>query len=92
MGLTPYAWQKLCNFGIMLYDMIAGVLRPDPAAGQAKAFGTALERIEPVWWASLRSTHSTVKPEMVHIATRTRAHCLSPRRSAAQLRSWNNHQ
>ena len=49
MGLTAYAWQKLCNFGIMFYDMIAGALRPDPAAGQAEAFGTGLERIEPVW-------------------------------------------
>ena len=83
MGLTAYAWQTLCNFGIMFYDRIAGALRPDPAAGHAKAFGTALERIEPVWRASLRSTHPTVKPEMGYIATRTRAQSLSPRRSAA---------
>lgn len=57
MGLTAYAWQKLYNFGIMFYDRIAGALRPDPAAGQAKGFVTALERIEPVWWVLLRSTH-----------------------------------
>jgi hypothetical protein len=91
VGLTPYAWQKLCNFGIMFYDMIAGALRPDPAAGQAEAFGTAIERMEPVWWPSLRSTHPTVKSETGHIATRTRTQRLSPRRKAAQLGSWNNH-
>ncbi len=34
----------LCKFGIMFYDRIAGALRPDPAAGQAKAFGTAMEQ------------------------------------------------
>ena len=28
----------------MFYDRIAGALRPDPAAGQAKAFGTAMEQ------------------------------------------------
>ena len=78
MGLTPYAWQKLCNFGIMLYDIIAGSLRPDPAAGQAKAFGTALERIEPVWWASLCSTHPPVKSVTRRLSKNSSFFAVSP--------------
>jgi lysophospholipase L1-like esterase len=46
-GLTPYAWEKVCNFGIMFYDMTSGA-RYDPSERIAKqhAFGAALERIK----------------------------------------------
>ena len=46
-GLTPYAWEKICNFGIMFYDLTVG-LRHDPAERIAKraGFGSALERIK----------------------------------------------
>jgi hypothetical protein len=46
-GLTPYAWQKVCNFGIMFYDKTAGA-RYDSSERRAKqdAFGKALEKIK----------------------------------------------
>lgn len=45
-GLTSWSWQKICNFGIMFYDVTSGA-RYDPGERLAKrqAFGTALERI-----------------------------------------------
>jgi hypothetical protein len=45
--LTPYAWQKVCNFGIMFYDLTAGA-RYDSSERVAKreAFGQALEKIK----------------------------------------------
>ncbi len=45
-GLTPFAWQEVCNFGIMFYESTAGT-RYDPSERLAKgrAFGAALERI-----------------------------------------------
>lgn len=46
-GLTPWAWEKVCNFGIMFYDLTTG-LRYDPSERVAKRgrFGTALEWIK----------------------------------------------
>lgn len=46
-GLSSYAWQQVCNFGIMFYSKTAGA-RYDPGERMAKqdAFGKALERIK----------------------------------------------
>ena len=46
-GLTPWAWEKICNVGIMFYDLTVGA-RYDPTERVAKRhrFGTALERIK----------------------------------------------
>jgi hypothetical protein len=46
-NLTPYAWQQVCNFGIMFYDLTAGA-RYDSSERVAKreAFGQALEKIK----------------------------------------------
>ncbi|QEH37250.1 hypothetical protein OJF2_58370 [Aquisphaera giovannonii] len=45
--LTPWAWEKVCNFGIMFYDLTEGA-RYDPSERVAKrhAFGQGLERIK----------------------------------------------
>ena len=44
--LTPWCWEKVCNFGIVFYDLTPG-LRYDPTRRVAKRawYGTALERI-----------------------------------------------
>ena len=46
-NLTPWAWGKVCNAGIMFYDLTAGA-RYDSSERIAKrhAFGQAMERIE----------------------------------------------
>jgi hypothetical protein len=45
--LTPWAWEKICNAGIMFYDLTAGA-RYDSSERIAKrhAFGQAMERIK----------------------------------------------
>jgi hypothetical protein len=45
--LTPWAWEKICDFGIMFYGLTTG-LRYDPSERIAKRarFGSALERIK----------------------------------------------
>jgi hypothetical protein len=45
--LTPFAWEKVCNFGIMFYDLTES-LRYDPSERIARRvrFGSALERIK----------------------------------------------
>ncbi|WP_165228712.1 SGNH/GDSL hydrolase family protein [Aquisphaera insulae] len=45
--LTPWSWEKVCNFGIMFYDLTDGV-RYDSSERAAKrdAFGKALEKIK----------------------------------------------
>ena len=47
IGLTSWAWSKICNFGIMFYDLTEG-LRYDPSVRIARRarFGTARERID----------------------------------------------
>jgi hypothetical protein len=46
-NLTPWAWQQVCNAGIMFYDLTSGA-RYDSIERRAKqdAFGQALERIK----------------------------------------------
>ena len=47
MGLTAYAWQKLCNFGIMFYDRIAGHYDPTQRPAKQKPSAPLLNGSNP---------------------------------------------